>query len=467
MIAKFSARTYTESKSEATHQHLESQYLASQYLANKSLTFWESLCSIIATEVSALTFLGIPAFAFDHDYSFAQIYLGAILGRWMIAKFFLPSLYDQGLTVYETIAKHHSTLGGRRTLALFYLISKILSVGVRLFSGSIMVAAFFKVGVIPAIFIICTITFLYTFLGGLKTVARTDMLQMVLFVLGGIVAHIYIPQASGQSWSEMMSFAFAHGKANMINPLDPMSFLTGTVGGILFDMGTHGADHDYVQRLTANRDLKTAQKVISLSAFFSLAVGLLFLGVGSLLWVYYQKVTPPQISSDELFAYFITHQFPVGLRGLMVAGVLAATMSTLDSTINALSACLYNDIFHHRVRSLKKIKLNYLRDTLVITLLLFLVAYVSSHSRQLLILGLKIASWTGGSLLAIFFSKILWKKWLDPYLDVWAVSGAYLTGTLTIGAASAHFNIVWQWNVYLAFFTSILFLWGYAKLRKV
>src|SRR3989344_7197579 len=118
------------------------QRATEQYLANKSLTFTESICSIIATEVSALTFLGIPAFAFNKDFSFIQIYMGAIIGRLVIAKIFLPKVYDQGLTIYEVIAKETGLPSGQRMIAIFYAFSKILSVGVRLFSGAILVSHF-------------------------------------------------------------------------------------------------------------------------------------------------------------------------------------------------------------------------------------------------------------------------------------------------------------------------------------
>lgn len=458
VVAYFSGRLFQTNESE--------DLISEQYLAGKSLTFWESLCSIIATEVSALTFLGIPAFAYDEDYSFLQIYIGAIVGRFIIAKYFLPRVYDKGLTIYETMASEKSTLGGRRATAIFYLLNKVLSVGVRLFSGSIMIAAFFNVNINVAILIICAVTFVYTLIGGLKAVVRTDMIQMGLFITGGIFAHYYIPHVNGENWSELMSFAFSHGKANIIDSLNPWAFVTGTVGGILFDMGTHGVDQDYVQRLTGNKSLKTAQKVIFLSSFFSILIGLLFLGIGSLLWAHYQTVTPPDLNSDQLFAHFITNYFPVGLKGLMVAGVLAATMSTLDSSINALSACFYNDIIHHRADKLEKMKSYYIRDTLFITFLLMVVAYISSHSDKLLILGLKIASWTGGSLLALFFSKILWKKWLNPRLDWFAVLGAYAVGIFTVYVSTFHLNFAWQWNVYLAFGTSIIYLWFYSK-RKI
>lgn len=455
IIAYFSSRKYSANNA--------NELINDQYLASKSLTFIESLSSIIATEVSALTFLGIPAFSFDLDYSFIQIYFGAIFGRFIVAKYFLPKIYDKGLTVYETIASDKASLGGRRATATFYLINKILSVGVRLFSGSIMIALFFKVNTMMAILIIVAITFFYTLIGGLKAVVRTDILQMCLFITGGIVAHIYIPSVSGDSWVNLMEFAYANGKANLFNPLEPMAFITGTIGGILFDMGTHGVDQDYVQRLTGNKSLRTAQKVIFLSSFLSIIIGLLFLSIGSLLWSHYQTHPMPDVRSDELFAHFIMNYFPHGLKGLMVAGVLAATMSTLDSTINALSACFYNDIMIHKSKTVKDIKRNYIRDTLLITLFLVIVAYLTSFSGTLLLLGLKIASWTGGSLLAIFFSKIIWKKWMNPYLDFKAVLGTYFFGVLSVFINTYYFNFPWQWNVYMAFVVSSTFLFLYSK----
>ena len=153
-----------------------------QYLASNSLTFTESICSIIATEVSALTFLGIPAFAFNKNFAFIQIYFGAIIGRLVIAKVFLPKVYNKGLTIYEVMAKESGLPSGQRMVAVFYTLSKILSVGVRLFSGSILVSHFMGVNVYVGLAAVTFTTFIYTLIGGLKAVVRTDILQMGLFI---------------------------------------------------------------------------------------------------------------------------------------------------------------------------------------------------------------------------------------------------------------------------------------------
>lgn len=442
----------------SSRKYSGSNLVEEQYLAGKSLTLTESLCSIIATEVSALTFLGIPAFAFGKDFSFIQIYFGAIVGRIIIARVMLPLVYDKGLTIYSVMAKRGNINGGR-AIAIFYAFNKLLAVGVRLFSGSILVAEFFSINIYFAVAVISIITFFYTLIGGLKAVVRTDMVQMALFIIGGITAHFLIPSVAGQSWSELISIASAGNKMSFIDFQNLTPFIIGVCGGILFDMATHGVDQDFAQRLTANHSLKDAKKAIMFSSVVSIAVGLLFLSIGSLLWAHYQSAPVPGIANDKLFAYFITQYFPIGLKGLMVAGVLAATMSTLDSTINALSACLYNDIFHHQTKNQSLVKRLYLKDTLIITVILMVIAFIASKSDGLLLLGLKITSWTAGSLLALFFSTLVFKSAKLTPLNVVVAYGVGVFGVYL-----NTFVLEWNWNfnVYFGFIFSsiILFVLG-------
>lgn len=443
-------------------KHSGNGLVEDQYLAGKSLTFSESLGSIIATEVSALTFLGIPAFAFGKDFSFVQIYFGAIFGRIIIAKVMLPLVYDKGITVYSVMGKFGND-NGQKAIAGFYSLNKFLAVGVRLFSGSILVAQFFNVNIYLAVFMICVVTFFYTLIGGLKAVVRTDTVQMGLFIFGGLVAHYLIPQVADQSWTELMSIAASAGKTQIIDFSNPGLFLIGVAGGILFDMATHGVDQDFVQRLTGNSSMKSAQRAIVLSSFASIAVGLLFLGIGALLWSFYQTNAHPGVPNDELFAYFITNHFPAGIRGLMVAGVLAATMSTLDSTINALSSTLYNDILKHKTGDKEQISKLYKRDTLFITFGLMLIAFIASQNNGLLEFGLKITSWTAGSLLAVFFATLVFKS---AKLTVANVFIAYTLGVLGVYLNTFHLKWNWNWNVYLGFVLASIGLVLANKLRN-
>lgn len=437
-----------------------------KYMANKSLTFAESICSIIATEVSALTFIGIPAYAFKNDFSFIQIYMGAIAARFVIALVFLPKVYDQGLTIYEVMAKETGLPSGQRTVALFYSCSKIISVGVRLFSGSIMVAAFFGVDIYLGLTAVTILTLIYIQIGGLKAVVRTDMLQMSLFIIGGLLAHYIIPQTANQSWGDMMTLAQGAGKTSFLNFENPWPFVFGIMGGFLFDMSTHGVDQDFAQRLTANKKLKYGQYAIFFSSFISIAVGFLFLSVGALLWSFYQTHPMPDVpSADYLFPNFIVRYFPLGLRGIMVAGVLAATMSVLDSTINALCATSYNDIFPNRDES--KMEFYSLVDSIIIGVLILGVAIVASKNDGLLLVGLKAQSWTGGTLLALFSTKVIFKKHFRYRLTPASVIGAYM-----FGMTGVYLNtkvLVWDWNlnVYWGFILGIIFLKFYSMVRPI
>ena len=438
-----------------------------KYLANKSLTFFESICSIIATEVSALTFVGIPAYAFNKDFSFIQIYMGAIGARLIIALVFLPKVYDQGLTIYEVMAKATGLPSGQRTVALFYSLSKVVSIGVRLFSGSIMVSQFFGLTISESLIAVTLLTLVYIQVGGLKAVVRTDILQLSLFIIGGVLAHILIPEISGKPWGELMSLASAAGKTNFLDFSNPTPFLIGLAGGFLFDMCTHGVDQDFAQRLTANKSIRGGQLAIFFSSFISISVGLLFLGVGALLWAHYQTHPYPTTipTADYLFPHFIVNYFPAGLRGIMVAGVLAATMSVLDSTINALCATVYNDILPKR--DINKIKLNSFIDSIVVAGLILSVALLATKYDGLLLLGLKAQSWTGGALLALFITKVIVPKYFPYRLTPMSVIGAYFFGMSGVFINTQILNWDWNLNVYWGFILGVIYLKIYSQLRPI
>jgi Na+/proline symporter len=428
-----------------------------KYLANKSLTFLESLCSIIATEVSALTFIGVPAYAFKSNFSFIQIYMGAIGARAIIALVFLPRVYDQGITIYEVMARDWGLPSGRRAVGIFYCLSKMVSVGVRLFTGSIMVATFMQVETSTALIGVTFLTLIYIQIGGLKAVVRTDMFQMSLFIIGGLIAHYLIPQVDGRGWWEMMNAAAAAGKTTFFDWTDVRPFLIGIAGGFLFDMCTHGVDQDFAQRLTSNRSLRGGQLAIFISSFLSIAVGMLFLTVGALLWSFYQTHPLPENlpTTDHIFPSFIVNYFPVGVKGIMVAGVLAATMSVLDSTLNALCATAYNDIFPQRDKG--RAEFYSIIDSIGFGVGILSVALLASKYDGLLLLGLKAQSWTGGSLLALYASKLIFKNYFHYELNFQSVLGAYI-----FGMSGVYLNLVmkwdWNFNVYWGFGMGMIFL---------
>ncbi len=417
------------------------------FLAGRSLNTTESIFSIIATEVSALTFIGIPAFSYGLDYRFIYVYVGAIFGRFVIAKYLIPKYYNKGLTVYSIA--FNKTPMQKKIATTIYLLSKTLSIGVRLYSGSILISAYFDLDIIYAITSLSLLTYLYTQIGGLKTVVRTDILQTLIFILGGICAHVLIPDIANQSWSDMIKDGFISGKIIDLKLSYIPIVLTGILGGALFDIATHGVDQDFAQRLLANKSSEGAKKAILLSSIFSISIGLLFLSVGTLLFSYHQ-VVPFTGKVDFVFSNFIVNNFPPTIKGFMLAGVLAATMSTLDSTINAINSCLHSDF---EVNISKKL------SGFISMLILLFIAIISTKSTGILTLGLKVASWSSGFLLSVIFLALFKQYVFKPNLMVCL----YVINLLAIYISTHYLKFTWHWYTYVgsaitlsfAFFTNL------------
>ena len=415
--------------------------------------------SIIATEVSALTFITFPATAYTGDLSLLYFYFGTLLSRPLISLVIIPRIYNKGLTLYGIMGGRNATLTGRKLTALIYSVTKLLGVGVRFYAGSILVSGYFSLSIPTTLFLITAVTLCYMLFGGLRTVVRTDILQGLLFIGGGVLAHIIISDVSGQSWINLMIQASDAGKMELFSLSKIKYLFIGMSGGALFDFCTHGLDQDYSQRILGAKDKKTAQKAMALSCFTSIAIGLLFLPIGPLLWAYAQSSPfPEHLKADEIFAYFITAHFPLPLQGLMLAGVLAATMSTLDSTVNALSSVLWNDLWPKRDE--KKIGFYFKVDALIISLLLTGIAILASFYDQLFVLGMVISSWSVAAVGVLFFSQLVFNDFLKSKLDGPTVFFTFLFNIVGIALNTFIIEGPWQWNVYYgAFFaTTFLFL---------
>ena len=218
--------------------------------------------------------------------------------------------------------------------------------------------------------------------------------------------------------------------------------LTGILGGALFDIATHGIDQDFAQRLLANKSKRGAQFSIFISAFFSIGVGLLFLSIGTLLFGYHQ-IVPYDGKTDFVFSSFIVNHYPPMLRGLMLSGVLAATMSTLDSTINAINSCLYSDF---------NLKTNTKLTGLFASLVLLLIAIISTQSSGILTVGLKVASWSSGFLLAIVYLGLF----KNQYLQISSMIVIYLINLFAIYILGDLLQLTWHWNTYVGSIITLL-----------
>jgi Na+/proline symporter len=229
-------------------------------------------------------------------------------------------------------------------ISLVFLVTRFLGDGVRVFAGAIPLALLTGWSVPTAIIALGSITLVYTWIGGIKAVIWADVVQLCVYVAGGIASLIIATHLAGGA-SHAWSMAQAAGKLHLfdfsLSLTAPYTFLGGLIGGALLSAASHGTDHVIVQRLLGTRSLRDARFAIVGSGVIVILQFLLFLLVGVALWA--SQNAAPDVPRDELFSQFILHHLPVGLSGLVIAGVLAAAMSSHSSAISALASSFTHD----------------------------------------------------------------------------------------------------------------------------
>lgn len=226
------------------------------------------------------------------------------------------------------------------------MLTRFLGDGVRIFAGAIPLALLTGWSVPAAIVAMGLVTLVYTWFGGLKAVVWADVVQLAVYVSGGVIALLIAARMAG-GFGEGLALAADAGKLRTIVPdLDftaTYTLLGGLVGGAMLSMASHGTDHLIVQRLLATRSLTDARRALVGSGVVVILQFLLFLFVGIMIWA--AQLAPADVHPDTIFPRFIVEQLPTGIAGLIVAGILAAAMSTISSSINALAGSVTHDLY--------------------------------------------------------------------------------------------------------------------------
>lgn len=315
------------------------------FLGSRSLPWVAVMISVVATETSTLTFLSIPGVAYVGSLAFLQLTLGYLAGRTVVAAVLLPAYYRGELsTAYQLLQSRFGT-GARRFTSAIFMVTRLLADSVRLFATAIPLALITGLPYWQSIAVIGVLTLIYTYFGGIKAVVWVDVAQMTLYLGGALAAAVALQALVPGGWGQVVASAADAGKLSTLDfsldPSTPYTFWAGLVGGGFLSMASHGTDQLIVQRLLTCRDLRASQRALVGSGLAVIVQFVLFLGVGLGLWAFYQGRAFER--SDEIFALFIIEQLPSGVTGLLIAGVFAAAMSSLSSSINSLASATAYD----------------------------------------------------------------------------------------------------------------------------
>src|SRR5213594_950347 len=316
------------------------------FLGHRGLPWWAIMLSIVATETSALTIISVPGLATRGDLTFLQLAFGYLVGRIGVAAFLLPGYFEGTQdTAYQRLERRFGR-GARRTAAGVFLVTRALADCVRIFATAIPLAIITQWSLAAGILAIGIVTVIYTWVGGLRAVVWVDVIQLGVYLVGGIATLLVATHLAGG----VGAFARAWDAGKLV-ALDftpsfkvLYTFWGGVLGGVLLAGASHGTDHLIVQRLLAARGLRDAQRALIGSGVFIIAQFALFLLVGTSLWLAGADIAPMG-SSDVIYPTFVITQLPAGLAGLVVAGILAAAMSSHASAVNSLASASTHDFY--------------------------------------------------------------------------------------------------------------------------
>ena len=444
------------------------------FLTGREAPWWAIMASIVATETSTVTVVSVPGYAFAGDLTFLQLALGYVAGRLLVATFLLPAFFSRDLlSAYQLLAERMGR-GMGRAAAVVFLATRNIADGLRLFATAVVLAAMVAVAAEStnaaapsqavvlglAIGAIAAVTLAYTWLGGMRAVIWMDVVQLGLYLAGAMVAATILVARLPEGLAGAWTAAAAAGQLTLFDFAWDLTrdytFWSGVIGGAVFTAATHGADQMFVQRYLCSRSLREARLALVLSGVFVLVQFALFLGIGLLLWAFYETAAPPgalatitvegTVRADQVFPRFLMMHLPTGLRGLVLAAILAAAMSTLSSSLNSSAASTIGDFYLDRQRGPDD-DARMLRASRIATLAWavaqVLVALLAVRLSQRVIDDvLRVQFFAGGLMLGLFvLSAILARP------TVRAGATGLAAGLVTLTTVTLFTGLSWQWYV--------------------
>jgi SSS family solute:Na+ symporter len=323
------------------------------FLTGRSVPWWAICFTVVATETSTLSFIGVPAGAYAGNMTFLQLALGYIVGRLLISVLFIPAYFRGELyTSYELLQRRFGA-EVKNIAAGIFVITRTLADGVRLFATALVIAVVTQVPVSWTVVLIGAAMIIYTVRGGVAAVIWTDVVQMFVYVAGAAIVFFALAARIPGGAAAGLEAAGAAGRLQMwdfsLEPTRVYTFWAGVIGGVALTLSTHGTDQFLVQRLLSGRSARDAALGLVLSGFIVFAQFMLFLAIGALLFAYYHATPLPRAlaRNDEILPLFVVSELPHGVSGFIVAAIVAAALSP---SINALAATTVNDFYLKYVR---------------------------------------------------------------------------------------------------------------------
>jgi SSS family solute:Na+ symporter len=426
------------------------------FLTSRSVPWWAICFTIVATETSTLSFIGVPAEVFSApsarytgNMTFLQLVLGYLIGRVLVGVLFIPAYFRGDLyTSYELLQRRFGA-PVKNLAAIIFLVNRSLADGVRLYATALVIAVVTQVPVWWTVVALGGAMIVYTVRGGVSAVIWTDVVQMFVYVAGALLVAAGAFHAIG-GWSAVIEAGTAAGKFAVLDmSTDPRRVYTlwsGLAGGVALTLATHGTDQFLVQRLLSARSAADAGRGLVLSGVIVFVQFTLFLIIGVMLYAYYlAHPLPPGTQPDQVLATFVVHVLPAGVVGFIVAAIVAAALSP---SVNAMAATTVNDFYlrYWNPNADQPTLMAVSRGATVFWGLVQLAVALGAQwmNQSVLSAGLSILSLAAGPVLGAFLTGVLTAR-----VGSWAMLGGMLAGIAAMTVVWWTGAFAWTWYALL------------------
>jgi SSS family solute:Na+ symporter len=323
------------------------------FLGGGKIPWWAAGLSIFGSKLSALTFIAIPAKAYATNWVYLLNNIMIVAVAPIVVYFYLPYFRKLKLTsVYEYLHirfNHQVKLLGSLTFILF----QISRLGIVIYLPALVLSAVTGINIFTCIIGTSLITTAYSVSGGIEAVVWTEVMQVGVLLGGAFMALVFIAGSLDGGFGQLFTEAMANDKFKLASLdwtiTEPVLWVV-FVGGFLTQLVTYSSDQVVVQRYLTTSTEKEAKKSIYTNAILVIPASLIFFSVGTALWVYFRHnpaALNPHGRVDDVFPWYISNKLPSGLAGLVIAGLFAATMSTISSSMNSIATVVTTDFYQY------------------------------------------------------------------------------------------------------------------------
>jgi SSS family solute:Na+ symporter len=320
-------------------------------VARRGLPTWAVGISIFGTFVSSISFLALPGKAYKDNWNPFVFSLSLPIAAWIAVKYFVPFYRASGdISAYSHLERRFGSWARIYAVAC-YLLTQVVRMGMIMYLVALALSPLIGWSLSTIILVTSGAVVLYTLVGGMEAVVWTDVIQSIVLIVGALVCVGVLLFGMPEGPAQLFRIAAENHKFSLGSfgaSISHETFWIVLVYGLTINLQNFGIDQNYVQRYAVANSERSAARSVWMGAMMYLPVSAVFFFIGTGLYAYYRAnsgLLPAGIKEDEVFPYFIVHQLPAGMTGLVIAAIFSAAQSTLSSSMNSSATLILCDFY--------------------------------------------------------------------------------------------------------------------------